>query len=471
MAAYDRLSAQDLSFLLAESPTTHMHVAATLVFERGPLGTEDGGVDFDSIRKATAAVLHRIPRYRQKLRWVPLLDRPVWVDDPDFNLDYHVRHTALPRPGGAAQLKRLCARVMAQPLDRERPLWEIWVVEGLEGDRFALLSKIHHCMIDGVSGVDLAQILLSLEPETRIAEAPRHLPRPAPGGLTLLRDELWHQATLPLRALRGLRALRRETGDLGAELRARGAALRDLLGWAVRPASQTPLDGPLGPHRRFEWLALPLAEVKAVRRAGGCSLNDVVLATVAGALREYLADRGADPGRLDFRVSAPVSVRRPEERGALGNRVSSWIVRLPIDLPGPEARLARVHEATRELKASRQAMGVELMMQVAEWTPPVLLSLGAQAVAGPINAVVTNVPGPQLPLYLLGARLLEMYPLVPLLPKIGLGVALFSYDGRLFWGFNADYDRVPDLERLPELVRRAFAELAASLGCAARAAG
>jgi WS/DGAT/MGAT family acyltransferase len=464
MAEYDRLTAQDMSFLLAETPTSYMHVAATQVFERGELGTEDGGLDFESIKKATASVLHRIPRYRQKLQWSPVFERPVWVDDRDFNLDYHMRHTALPRPGSLAQLKRLSARVMAQQLDRQRPLWEMWIIEGLEGGRFAVISKIHHCMIDGASGVDLAQILLSLTPEQTIAEAPRYVPRPAPSGLELARDEALRRALMPLKAFRGLRAFRQETNDLGGELRARARAIADVLGYAISPALDTPINGDIGPHRRFDWLTLPLADVKAVRKAAGCSVNDVVLTTVAGALREYLSDRGADPRQLDFRISAPVSLRRDDERGTLGNRVSSWIVQLPLDEPTPKARLARIHEATRELKESRQAMGVEMMMEVAEWTPPVLLSLGAQAVSGPINSIVTNVPGPQFPLYLLGARLLAMYPMVPLLPGMGLGIALFSYDGHLCWGFNADFDLVPDLERIPGLVEHAFKEFAGSLG-------
>jgi WS/DGAT/MGAT family acyltransferase len=464
MAEYDRLSAQDMSFLLAETSTSYMHVGATQIFERGELGTEDGGLDFESIKKATAAVLHRIPRYRQRLQWAPVFDRPVWVDDRDFNLDYHMRHTSLPRPGSLAQLKRLSARVMAQQLDRQRPLWEIWVVEGLEGGRFAWISKVHHCMIDGASGVDLAQVLLSITPEQTIAEAPRYVPRPAPSGLELMRDETLRRVLMPLKTLRGLRELRRETDDLGGELRARAKAVGDLLGWAIHPASDTPINGNIGPHRRFDWLTLPLADVKAVRKAAGCSVNDVVLTTVTGALREYLSDRGSDPRSLDFRISAPVSIRRDDERGALGNRVSSWIVQLPLDEPTPQARLQRIHEATRELKESRQAMGVEMMMEVAEWTPPVLLSLGAQAVSGPINSIVTNVPGPQFPLYMLGARLLAMYPMVPLLPGMGLGIALFSYDGRVCWGFNADFDLVPDLERIPGLVEHAFQDFAASLG-------
>ncbi|MFQ5697221.1 MAG: wax ester/triacylglycerol synthase family O-acyltransferase [Myxococcota bacterium] len=459
-ARYDRLSAQDTTFLAMEGPNTQMHVAGLLIFESDPLANEDGGVDFESIRKATGALLHEVPRYRQKLLWVPFIEQPVWVDDPDFHLDYHVRHTSLPRPGSAAQLKRMAARIMSQSLDRNRPLWEMWVIEGLEGGRFATLSKIHHCMIDGVAGVDLAMILLSTRPEREIAEPPPFVPRPAPTRRELLRDELIHRATLPLRSLGDLRGLRREPAALRRELGARARALAELIGWAIRPPSATPINGPLGPQRRFDWLDLPLAPVKEMRRAVGCSVNDVVLTLVTGALRRYLQRRNVDPGSLDFRVSAPVSVRRDTERGRLGNRVSSWIVRLPLDEADPLAQLSAIHQTTRELKRSNQALGVEVMMQVAEWTPPVLLSLGAQAASGPINSIVTNVPGPQFPLYLLGARLLEMVPVVPLLDRIGLGVALFSYDGHLFWGFNADAALVPDLELIAQGIRAGFVELA-----------
>jgi WS/DGAT/MGAT family acyltransferase len=239
-------------------------------------------------------------------------------------------------------------------------------------------------------------------------------------------------------------------------------AIRGLLGFAVRPASGTPLNGEIGPHRRCDWLVHSLADVKAVRRAAGCTVNDVVLATVAGAVRSYLMLRGVDPAALDFRISAPVSVRREEERGRLGNRVSSWILRLPLELADPAARLAALRKLTTTLKATNQALGVDTIMQIAEWTPPILLSLGARAANGPINALVTNVPGPQFPLYLLGARLLEMIPLAPLLPNLGVALGLFSYDGRLFWGVNADYELLPDLPRFVACLDSAFSDLAAA---------
>jgi WS/DGAT/MGAT family acyltransferase len=457
--AFERLSAQDLSFLVGETPAAPMHVAGIQILELGPLATASGGVDFAAVRRGYEAVLHRIPRYRQKLVWTPLLGGAAWVDDPHFQLDFHLRHTALPRPGTVEQLKRLAGRLVAQPLHRERPLWELWVIEGLLGDRFAVLSKLHHCMIDGVSGVDLAMILMSTTPAAALEEPPPYVPRPTPSGVELLWRELRRRARLPLRLAGGLAGLGRgAAGELAARLR----AIRELLGFAVRPASGTPLNGEIGPHRRCDWLAHSLADVKALRRAAGCTVNDVVLATVAGAVRGYLLSRGVDPGALDFRVSAPVSVRGEAERGRLGNRVSSWILGLPLGEADPRARLLAVRRATEALKRSKQALGVETMMQLAEWTPPVLLGLGARAAQGPINALVTNVPGPQFPLYLLGARLLELIPLAPLLPNLGLVIGLFSYDGRLFWGLNADYELVPDLARFAAGIDAAFSELAAA---------
>jgi WS/DGAT/MGAT family acyltransferase len=460
---YERLSAQDATFLFGETPTSHMHVGGIAIYELGDLATADGGVDFESLRKLTESLLHRIPRYRQKIQWTPITRQPVWVDDPDFSLDYHLRHASLPRPGSDAQLKRLAGRLMAQPLDRERPLWESWIVEGLEGNRFAMITKIHHCMIDGKSGVDLAQILMNVVPDRTIPEPVPFLPRPAPSGAELLRDEVTRRLALPLRIARGISTLRSETEDLRGEIAIRARAVRDMLGMAVAPASQTPINGELGPHRRFESVSLALADVKAVRKAAGCTVNDIVLATASGAFRDYLKLRNVDPAALEFRASAPVSVRREQDAGKMGNQVSSWIVPLPLGEPDPVERLRRLHVYTQELKDSQQALGVQMMMQIAEWTPPVLLSLGVRS-AGAVNTIITNVPGPQFPLYMLGARLLEMYPMAPLLPGMGLAIGLFSYCGRLGWGFIADYQLVPDLPVFAALVRSSFAELAKALG-------
>jgi diacylglycerol O-acyltransferase len=462
--SYERLSAQDNSFLVAETPNVHMHVAGTQIFDAGPLTTPDGGVDIEAFKRATEAVIHLIPHYRQRLKWIPLEGHPVWVDDRRFNLDYHIRHTALPRPGSIEQLKRLCARVMSQPLDRARPLWETWVVEGLEGNRFAVISKIHHCMMDGTSGVDLAQILLSPSPEYEIGEVMPYVPMAAPSGWELMRDAFLRSVRLPFDMLRDVREFTRQTADVQREVWTRAKAIAELLGWAVRPAPETPLNGRLGPHRRFDWLTMPLADVKAVRRSVGCSVNDVILATVAGALRDFLLRRRVRPETIDFRVSAPVSMRRDEERGKFGNRVSSWIIKLPVGEENPLKRLDAIHRMTQELKASRQALGVEMIMAMAEWTPTFLVSLGARAASGPINTIVTNVPGPQFPLYLLGAKLVEAFPLVPLLENTGLGIALFSYDGKLCWGFNGDYELMPDLRTFVRAIEASFAALAKAAG-------
>jgi WS/DGAT/MGAT family acyltransferase len=462
--SFERLSAQDASFLAAETPSLPMHITGTQVFDAGPLASSDGGIDFPAIKRAVESALHLIPRYRQRLKWIPFENHPVWVDDHHFNLDYHIRHTALPRPGGDEQLKRLCGRIMDQPLDRSRPLWEFWVTEGLAGNRFAIISKMHHCMLDGQAGADLAHILLSLSPQPEPSEPMAYMPRPSPTGMELFRDSLSQRLAMPLRALAGLGQLPRLTAEARADLWMRVRALAGLVGWAVAPASETPINGRVGPHRRFEFLVTPLADVKRVAKKVGCSVNDVVLAVVTGAVRDFLVRRRVRPELIDFRVSAPVSVRRDEQRGEMGNHVSSWIVRLPIDEADPLAQLERVHAVTEDLKRSRQALGVETMMAVAEWTPSVLLSLGARAASGPINMIVTNVPGPQVPLYLLGCRLLEVFPQVPLMQTTGIGVALFSFDGKLCWGFNGDYELVPDLRFFVRAIEAALGRLAAAAG-------
>lgn len=470
--SYERLSAQDNSFLLVERPNVHMHVAGVQIFESGPLQTDEGGIDFPTIKHAIESLLHLIPRYRQKLKWIPYENHPVWIDDRRFNLDYHIRHTALPRPGNDEQLRALTARIMAQHLDRTKPLWEMWVVEGLQDNRFAFVSKIHHCMIDGASGVDLAQILMSPDPDYELPNPVPYIPRPAPSGGELLVDQWQRRLSLPLTAVQGFRDFNQHTDDLRQEVSVRAQALGKLLGYAFQSSSETPLNGRLGPHRRLNWLAMPLDEVKAVRRVLDCTVNDLVLATVAGAVRTYLTRRRVNPDPLDFRVAAPVSVRQDEDRGTLGNKVSSWIVRLPIGEPDPVRRLQDIRAVTRELKESHQALGVSMLMAAAEWTPSQLLSLGARAASGPINMIVTNVPGPQFPLYMLGARLLEMYPVVPLLESTGLGIALFSYNGKLCWGFNSDLDLVPDPAAFVKAIQSSFNELkkAASLRPASRKA-
>ena len=462
---YERLSAQDASFLFAEGPHEPMHVGAVAVFEAGPLCNDEGGVDIARFRRAVESVLHWIPRYRQRLAWVPIEGWPVWVDDRHFDLGYHIRHLALPRPGGPEQLRELAARIHSRPLDRQHPLWEMWVIEGVEGgEQFALLNKIHHCMIDGAAGADLSQILLSPSARAEIGEPVPYMPRPAPTPLELVRDSIGRAVSRPVELAR--RVLPDAEGDAGSEgsgLDTRLRAIRDLLGFALRPASATPINGALGAHRRLDWLTMPLEDVKELCRAAGCTINDVVLATVSGAVRRYMFRRRVDFRNLSFRVAAPVSTRKPEDDRLHGNHVSTWIVPLPLDAPEPLAQLRTVRERTETLKRSEASLAVDTLMQLAEFLPAPLLSLGVGLANGPANMIVTNVFGPQFPLYTVGSRLLGLYPLVPLLPGGGLGIALFSYEGRLCWGFSADAELVPDLPAFVEDVRAAFESLRAAI--------
>lgn len=461
--AYDHLTFLDNSFLIMEAPNAPMHIAGTATFEAGNLVGADGALDIDAIRAYVASRLHLIPRYRQRLATLPLQQRPIWVDDPHFNIHYHVRHTALPRPGDERQLKRMAARIMAQHLDRSKPLWEIWFIEGLEGDRFAMVSKIHHCMVDGVSSVDLLNVLLQLQPSDEIHESPEWIPRPAPTVMDLAAEAVEQITTLPQSLGETVQRTIRDAQDPRSDLRARLRAARDAF-TDVRSVSPTPLNRPIGPHRRFDWLRMSLSEIKAVKNALGGTVNDVVLATVSGAIRRFLQRHRVDVDHLDFRVMAPVSVRTSDERGTLGNRVSAWMVPLPLGEADASAALAKIRETTEQLKEKKEAMGAEVLAQVGEWTPSTLLSLASRMLtrALPFNLVVTNVPGPQLPLYLMSARMLDNFGLIPLTDYLCLGIVLFSYDGQLCWGFTCEWDLVPDLHDFVLDVRAAFGELQAA---------
>jgi WS/DGAT/MGAT family acyltransferase len=407
-----------------------------------------------------ASRLHRLPRYRQRLAWIPVEGHPVWVDDPHFQIDYHVRHTALPRPGDERQLKRMAGRLVSQPLDRERPLWEFWLVEGLEGGkRFAIVQKVHHCMIDGIAGVDLMAILLASDPEAEPEPSPPFEPRPSPGPIDLLASEVGRRVTGLVAALGRAPGALREPADLAGRVREGVGAVRETLSAALRPASNTPINQKLGPHRRLDWRDLELSRVKAVKDRLGGTVNDVVLAVVAGALSRWLRkSRQTDVDELDFKVMTPVSLRMAGERGRLGNRVAAWFVPLPLAEHDRRRRYQLVREATARLKKRHEALGGETITQVVEWLGPAPVSLAARYLQGasPFNMVVTNVPGPRTPLYLLGARMLEAHPLVPLLGTLGLGIALLSYERTLSWGFTADWDLVPDLHELVVDVAREF---------------
>ncbi len=467
MPRYERLSALDRSFLDIEGSSYHMHVAAACIFEASSLRLPSGGLDIERVRAYLAARLHLIPRYRQRVEWIPIENHPVWVDDDRFNIEYHVRHTSLPRPGDDEQLRSLCARLMAHQLDRGKPLWEIWFVEGLEDDRVAMITKVHHCMIDGVSGGDLLAALLSATPEKEFDAPPRWVPDVAPGPGTLLRDALLRRARAPFdlaaNVIGAVRDPRRVARDVGETL----SALRETAAAGARPASETPFNREIGPHRRFAWLGVDLDEAKRIKTRLGGTLNDVVLAVTAGAIGRFLERRGIGPAEqreLDFRAFCPVSTRAPSERGQLGNRVSGMIAPLPIGDANPGHRLARIHETTQGLKETQQVRVVEALSLLSEWTHPALLGRAADWLARfrSYNVVITNVPGPQLPLYLLGARMLEIYPLVPLFADQGLGIALFSYAGGLYWGLNVDWDLVPDIDDFVVVLDESFRELAAA---------
>lgn len=461
MAHYERLTALDASFLYLEDDNSHMHVAAALLFEPGPLQRPDGGLDMERIRAYVESRLEHIPRYRQRIAHIPVEGGPVWIDDPKFNLFYHVRHTSLPKPGSLRQLKRTCGRLVSQKLDRTKPLWEIWVIEGLEGGLFAVVTKVHHAMVDGVSGVDLLAVLLSPSPEESFEPPRPWRARPAPEGAALLGQEILRRTTAIGGAVSGLVQAFRDPASLVRESRDALEGLSETLSTGATPASETPLNELIGPHRRFDWHRQDLDQIKAVRRAFGGTLNDVVLATVAGAVRRFLGRRGLQVDDLDFRVMIPVSVRKASEHGALGNRVAQLIAPLPVAEADVVKRLETISETTKRLKSSHQAEASEWLEGLGDWTASNTLGqlVRAATLRRPFNLVVTNVPGPPMPLFLLGAPMQAPYPLVPLFVNQALGIALFSYCDGLYWGFNSDWDAVPDLHDFAEAIQESFTEL------------
>ncbi|HEV3002557.1 MAG TPA: wax ester/triacylglycerol synthase family O-acyltransferase [Solirubrobacteraceae bacterium] len=458
----NRLSALDSAFLHIERSGAHMHVASVMTFAGSPPA-------YDELLTALESRLHLVPRYRQRLARVPLdQGRPVWVDDPHFNLRFHVRHAGLPAPGDDAQLRRLAGRLFSQQLDRNRPLWEIWLVEGLSGDRFAIVGKTHHALVDGVSGVDITTVLFDTSPDPAPIPPPERpwAPSPPPSRTELLADALVERATDPVEAYRAARSLVRAPRRVAREA-ARGASgVGAALSAVVRPAPASPLNVPIGPHRRYTWVDGDLAELKAVKDELGGTVNDVVLTAVSLALGRWLRRHGFETEGVELRALVPVSVRADVERGALGNRVAAMYAPLPVGIGDPEAAHRRVHEAMAGLKESGQAVGAQVITQLGEFAPPTILSQAARLQARQrwFNLVVTNVPGPQFPLYVLGRRLERLYPVVPLAPRQALGVAIMSYDGRLGFGLLGDYDALTDLDDLASDLRTAIGRLARAAG-------
>jgi WS/DGAT/MGAT family acyltransferase len=456
---YDRLSAIDAGMLRMEDANTHMHIGAVALFEAGPVSTPEGRLRIDRIRSAIDAATQRTPRFRQKLAWIPLLDHPVWVDDERFNLDYHIRHTALPPPGSIRSLKRLTGRLMSQKLDRSKPMWELWVVEGVEQDRFALVIKAHHCMVDGVGGVELLSSILSPDPESRPEPPGAWIPRPAPSGARLLAEEVGRRASLPL-SLAGAGWQAASAPRESLESLGRGAsALRESLTSGGGTVSATPLDDENGPYRRVDWLRVDIAPALEVKKKAGATLNDVVLACAAGAFGRFLQKRGLQIEDLSFRASIPVNLREGGER-AEGNRISTLFAPLPIAEPDPMRRLAQVVETMTELKRSPSKGGWGALSELSDRAFPGLMGDMLRLMSrGPrlMNVYISNVPGPRVPVYLLGARMLEIFPVAPVVHS--LAVALFSYDQGVHWGFDGDWDKFPDLHEMVEATEHEWQRL------------
>jgi len=461
MEGYDRLSGLDASFLALERDETPMHIGSLAILEGAPFFDDEGRFRIGDARHLVRSRLHLIPRFRKKPMSVPLdLGRPIWVDDERFDVAYHVRLTALPRPGTRAQLLTLFERVQSQPLDRGRPLWELWFVEGLEGGNVAVIQKTHHALVDGISGVDVATVLFDFTPEPTIPDAPAWEPQPAPNPLQLFVDTLSEGVSEVTRVQRAIteafQVPRRVIGQLG-EL---GRSLATLAEGRL-VAQQLSINQPVGRHRRFLGVSVPLDDVKRVREVFGGTINDVVLAGIAGGLARLLEARGELRPGLVLKVMCPVSVRVDDEHLALGNRVSAMIFPIPVGEPDPVARLAAVRATTAGLKERKQAVGASTLMDLTQYAAPTLLGLAARAAHHQrfFNVVSTNVPGPQVPLYCMGARMVEAYPMVPLSRNLGLGIAILSYCGALHLGLLADRDTFPDLEVFASGIEDAFAGL------------
>ena len=455
----DRLSPQDSLFLHVEDGITHMHIASCAIFERPPPAYED-------VVSLIASKLPRLPRYRQKVRFAPAnLGQPVWVDDPHFNLAYHVRHSALPPPGGEQELNDLMGRLMAVELDRHRPLWEVWMIEGLTGGRWALISKVHHCMVDGVSGTDLMVQLLDASPDATTPPTEAWTSAPEPSAARLAFEGMADALAIPARQLEAARVQ-------AARPRESYSALRSIANGAValtrglQPAPMLSIGGAIGPHRRWATARADLDELKAIRRTFGGTVNDVVLAAIAGAFRDLLLARGEPVDGATVRTLVPVSVRAAGDHTA-NNQVSAIIARLEVGVADPVERLDATRRQMEALKASHEADAGEFLSTLAGFTPPMIQALGLRSVAAwlrrvplnTVNTVTTNVPGPQYPLYALGREMVEYLPYVPLSQGVRLGVAILSYNGLVRFGITGDYDTMPEVDWFCRRIEAGIAEL------------
>ena len=460
----DRLSSTDVSFLTNESSSSHMHVGAIMIFE-GPAPSYEDLLDHIQSR------LRLVPRFRQKLAYPPVqTGRPFWVDDPNLNLEYHVRHSALPAPGSEDQLRRMAARVFSQQLDRSKPLWELWLVQGLTRNRFALLTKTHHAVVDGASGVDIATVLFDLNP---VPEQPHSddawTPQPEPSSATLLAKGVEDVARAPVRAVRRLERAVQHPESAVKQVSDAVEAVSEV-GWNfANPAPKVPMNVEIGSHRRFAWVRSDLDRFKRVKDALGGTVNDVVLAVVAGALREWLRGRGIRTEGLELRAQVPVSIRASDEHGQLGNRLAVMRAPLPVYIADPVRRLEAVSQAMKGLKQSKQALGAEVISRFNDFAPPTLLAQAARINFSTrlFNLTVTNVPGPQVPLYVLGRELEDIFPIGFLPPNQALFVAIMSYNGGMNFGLLADYDSIDDVDVIASGIETAIAELVDAAAAAA----
>jgi diacylglycerol O-acyltransferase len=466
----DRLSSQDVSFLYLENPETAMHVGSVMIFEPG-----EDGFDVERLTRHVAARIAFVPRYRQRIRTVPgRIANPVWVDDERFDISYHVRRSALPTPGSDEQLEELVARLQGRPLDRRRPLWELVVVEGLQGGRFAVVTKVHQALVDGVRTVDLGQVILDDAPGGAEPPSDTWRPPPEPGTLELLAGAVNDSILRPRQAVDTIRSGLADVRDTTTRAaRSLGGIARIARTAAGAPAS-SPFNQQAGEHRRFQMIATDLADYRKVRSrlsrddaALTITVNDIVLATLTGALRAWLMQRGdpVAPGSL-IRTLVPVSVRLPEDEtrpAAIGTRVSSLLVDLPTGEPSAAMRVHQVAYQTKAHRDAGQAIDAPSLMAMTGFAPPTLHSLGARVASGlsrrMFHLVVTNVPGPQHPLYFDGARMTASYPVVPLTQGQVLSVGLTSYDGAVYYGLNADRDAMPDLGVVGQCIHDSLAEL------------
>jgi diacylglycerol O-acyltransferase / wax synthase len=461
-----RMSPLDATFLYVEDGVTHMHIASCAVFE-GP------APDYEQVVATIAGKLTKIPRYRQVVRFVPLqLGRPVWVDDPHFRLEYHVRHTALPPPGGDTELRALMGRLMSQELDRHRPLWETWMIEGLERGRWGLITKIHHCMADGVAGTDLLAVILDREPDPPPPEADLWEPAAEPSDLDLVTDAVVALARNPYEQLRALRRATRAPRRTFTRLQEMAAGMKSYAGQMV-PTRTNSLVGAIGPNRRWTWVTADLADAKTIRSAFGGTVNDVIVSVVTGGLRELLIARGEPIEELVVRSLIPVSIRSEDTREIVDNRVSAMFADLPVAVEDPIERLAAVRSQMDMLKGSHQTdAGIGLTV-LGEFAPSAAVALAERTVMQvlrrmpqhSVNMVVTNIPGPQHPLYLAGREMLQYLPFVPIAHGVRVGVAIVSYNGGLFFGITGDYDTTPDIDVVAHGIEDAIAQLIGLAAC------